>query len=159
MIEEVGNVVELKGKHLAVVHGEKGSFCKHCASMENCRIGDDNRSMLVEAHNPIGASVGDRVKIITSSRSFLQSSFILYIVPLLALVLGAILGNLIGQRLDTPLDPDLFSAIFGTTFLVGSFFVIRVGSRAIPRENYLPRIAEILPEEEVFVKDLKKNGH
>ncbi len=159
MIEEIGSVVELKGKHLAVVLCEKGSFCKHCASMENCRIGDDNRSMLVEAHNPLGASVGDRVKIVTSSRSFLQSSFILYIVPLLALVVGAILGHTVGQRLVDGPDPDLLSAIVGVVFLVGSFFVIRIGSRALPKENYLPRIAEILSEEEAFVRDLEKNGN
>jgi sigma-E factor negative regulatory protein RseC len=127
--------------------------------MENCKVGDDNRSMLVEAHNPLGAAVGDRVRIITSSKSFLQSSFILYIVPLLALVIGALLGNFAGQRLKIGPDPDLLSAIVGVVFLISSFFVIRFASRSLPRENYLPRIAEILSEEEAFAIDLEKNGN
>jgi sigma-E factor negative regulatory protein RseC len=148
MIEEYGTVVELKGKGTAVVVCEKGSFCKNCASMEACRLGDDNRSMLVDAHNPLGAQVGDKVKIVTSSKSFLQSSFILYIVPLIALVIGAAIGHGIGERLEAGVDPNLLSAIFGIAFLVGSFLIIRVGSRAIPREAFMPRIAEIVREEE-----------
>jgi sigma-E factor negative regulatory protein RseC len=148
MIEEYGTVVELKGKQTAVVVCEKGSFCKNCASMEACRLGDDNRSMLVDAHNPLGARVGDKVKVVTSSKSFLQSSFILYIVPLIALVIGAAIGHVLGERLETGVDPNLLSAIFGIAFLVGSFLVIRVGSQAIPREAFMPRIAEIIRDEE-----------
>ena len=88
MIEENGSIVELKGKQIAVVLCEKQSFCAHCASMESCQVGNDNRSRLVEAHNQLGAQVGDRVKLATSTRSFLQSSFILYIVPLLPCLSG-----------------------------------------------------------------------
>jgi sigma-E factor negative regulatory protein RseC len=148
MIEEYGTVVELKGKQTAVVVCEKNSFCKNCASMEACRLGDDNRSMLVDAHNLLGAKVGDKVKVVTSSKSFLQSSFILYIVPLIALVIGAAIGHGLGERLETGADPNLLSVIFGLAFLVGAFLIIRVGSRAIPREAFMPRIAEIVRDEE-----------
>jgi sigma-E factor negative regulatory protein RseC len=148
MIEEYGTVVELKGKHTAVVVAEKGSFCKNCASMEACRLGDDNRSMLIDAHNQLGAQVGDKVKVVTSSKSFLQSSFILYIVPLLALVAGAALGQVLGERLQVGADPNLLAAIFGIAFLVGAFLIIRVGSRAIPHGAFMPRIAEIVRDEE-----------
>jgi len=147
MLEEIGSVVELKGKETAVVLCQRSSFCKHCASMQSCQMADDNRSMLVEALNPLGAAVGDRVRLVTSSRSFLQSSFLLYIVPLIALVVGAVVGYQVGVRFSGGPDPNLLSAIIGTTFLVGSFFVIRVGSRAIPKEAYMPHIAEILEEE------------
>lgn len=157
MIDETGSVIELKGKHIAVVLCQKSSFCRNCASMEQCRVGDDNRSMLVEAHNTIGARVGDKVRVVTSSKSFLQSSFILYIVPLISLVVGAIVGQLLGERLENGPNPDLLSAIFGTAFLVGAFLTIRVGTRAVPRENFMPRITEILPEETVLTTELQ-NG-
>ncbi|MBE0599147.1 MAG: SoxR reducing system RseC family protein [Desulfuromonadales bacterium] len=158
MIDETGSVIELKGKHVAVVLCQKSSFCKNCASMEQCRVGDDNRSMLVDAHNTIGARVGDRVRVVTSSKSFLKSSFILYIVPLIALVVGGIVGQLLGERLESGPNPDLLSAILGTAFLIGAFLTIRVGTRALPRENYMPRITEILAEESVFADELKKHG-
>jgi sigma-E factor negative regulatory protein RseC len=55
-------------------------------------------------------------------------------------------------------DPNLLAALIGTAFLVGSFFVIRIGSRAIPKEAFMPRIAEILSADEALQEDLK-HGH
>jgi sigma-E factor negative regulatory protein RseC len=158
MIEEYGSVVELKGKMTAVVLAQKSSFCKNCASMQSCQVGDDNRSMLVEAHNLIGAEVGHKVRLVTSTKSFLQSSFLLYIVPLIALIVGAVAGHLIGESMAAGPDPNLLAALIGTAFLVGSFFVIRIGSRAIPREAFMPRIVEVLSEDEALQEDLQ-NGH
>jgi len=158
MLEEYGNVVELKGKEVAVVLCQKGSFCKNCASMQSCHVSDDNRSMLVEALNVIGANVGDKVRLVTSSKSFLQSSFLLYIVPLIALVVGAVAGYAVGSRMTAGPDPNLLAAILGTAFLVGSFFVIRIGSRAIPKEAFMPRIVAVLTDEEALQEDLP-HGH
>jgi sigma-E factor negative regulatory protein RseC len=156
MVEEYGNIVELKGKEIAVVLCEKSSFCKNCASMESCQVGDDNRSKLVEALNMLGADVGDRVKLVVSTKTFLQSSFLLYIVPLIALVFGGALGQWLGGVLQGGPDANLLSAILGTAFLVGSFFVIRVGSRAIPKETYMPRIVAVVSEDDIFADELKK---
>ncbi len=147
MIEEYGTVVELKGKAVASVLCKKSSMCEHCASAGLCHMGDDSRSMVVEAHNTLGAEVGDKVKIVTSTKSFLQSSFLLYIVPIIGLVIGAIAGQLIGEFFDLKLNHSLLSAIIGTAFMAGSFMIIRVGSQAIPREAFMPRIVEILHEE------------
>ncbi len=147
MIEEVGTIVELKSKSVAAVLCKKSSMCEHCASAGLCHMGDDNRSMQVEALNQLGAEVGDRVRLVTSTRSFLQSSFILYIVPLVALVIGAAAGELIGLYVTVGIDPNLLAALIGSAFFAGSFLIIRVGSRAIPRETYMPRIVEIIREE------------
>ena len=147
MIEEIGTVVELKGKRTAVVMCQKSSLCEHCATNGNCALGDDDKTRLVEAQNLLGATVGDQVRIATTTKSFLQSSFLLYIVPLIALVVGAIVGKLVGENLSTGLDPNLLSAIFGVFFMVGSFVLLRVGSSALAQENYMPKIVEILREE------------
>ncbi len=147
MIEEVGTIVELKSKAIAMVLCTKSSMCVHCVSAGLCQMGDDNRSMQVEALNPLGAQVGDRVRIVTSTRSFLQSSFILYIVPLIALVIGAAVGEMIGRHGTFEIESNLLAALTGSAFLAGSLLLIRVGSRAIPRETYMPRISEIIREE------------
>lgn len=146
MIEEIGTVVELGSKRTARVLCQKSSLCHHCASSGACSLGDDDRSRVVEVANPLGAKVGDRVRIVTSTRMFLQSSFILYIVPLLALVVGAVAGKLVGESLIDNLDPNLLSAIFGVFFLCGSLVLIRVGTRALAQEVYRPRISEILSD-------------
>lgn len=148
MIEEAGTVVELKGKHTALVMCKKSSLCENCATSGSCAMGDDSKTRLVEVQNFLDADVGDRVCIATTTKSFLQSSFLIYIVPLIALVIGAAAGKLVGERLDTGLDPNLLSAIFGVFFMIGSFILLRVGTSALARESYMPKIVAILEDED-----------
>ena len=147
MIEEVGTVVELKGKHTAVVMCQKSSLCENCATSGACTMGDDDRTRLIDVQNSLGATVGEQVRIATTTKSFLQSSFLIYIVPLIALVIGAIVGKLVGENLVTGLDPNLLSAVFGVFFMIGSFVILRVGSSALEPESYMPKIIEILRED------------
>lgn len=148
MIEEVGTVVELKGKHTAVVMCQKSSLCENCATNGHCVLGDDDKTRFIDAQNSLGASVGENVRIATSTKSFLQSSFLLYIVPLIALVIGAVVGKLTGENLATGLDPNLLSAVFGVFFMIGSFVILRVGSTALDQESYMPKIVAIIIDEE-----------
>jgi sigma-E factor negative regulatory protein RseC len=147
MIEEVGTVVELKSKLVAVVMCTKSSLCENCATNGNCALGDDGNTRLVEVQNPVNAEVGEQVRIATTTKSFLQSSFLLYIVPLIALVVGAITGKLVGENVSTGLDPNLLSAVFGVFFMAGSFVILRVGSSVLNKESYMPKIIEILKED------------
>lgn len=148
MIEEVGTVVELKGKSKAVVMCQKSSLCENCATNGSCAIGDDSKTRLIEVQNFLNASVGDHVRIATTTKSFLQSSFLLYIVPLIALVVGAVIGKFVGDNMETGLDPNLLSAVFGVFFMIGSFVTLRVGSKALVAESYMPKIVAILKDEE-----------
>lgn len=147
MMEEAGTVIELKPNQIAVVRCQKGSACQHCVSKSSCLSGEQTGTMQVDAHNPLNAKVGDRVRLVTSSRVFLRSSFILYIVPLIALVVGAVAGQQIGERIPNGPDPNLLAAMIGCAFLVGAFLTIRVGTRALPPEDYMPSIIEILSPE------------
>lgn len=158
MIEEHGTIVELKGKQIAVVLCKRNSACEHCASSGACQIGDDSESMLVEALNQVGAQTGDRVKIVTSTRHFLQSSFILYIVPIIGLLIGALFGQAIGELTAVNIDPSLLSALLGAAFLAGSFLCIKIGTRALKREIFMPRIVEIQAQADTQAEALQ-HGH
>lgn len=158
MIAEYGTIVELKGKQTAVVLCQRNSACDHCPSSGSCQIGDDSESMLVEALNPIGAQIGDRVKVVTSTKHFLQSSFILYILPIIGLLIGALIGQGIGEMTDIGIDPSLLSAILGVAFLAGTFLSIKIGTRALKRELFMPRIVEIQAQAETQA-DALQHGH
>ena len=147
MIEEIGTVVELKSKLNAVVMCQKSSLCENCATNGHCTLGDDDKTRLIEVQNSLGATVGEQVRIATTTKSFLQSSFLLYIVPLIALVIGAVVGKLIGENMTVGLKPDLLSAVFGVFFMAGSFVILRVGTSVLLKENYMPKIIEILRED------------
>jgi len=147
MIEEYGTVLETREDRTALVCCSKSSLCEHCSSSGSCGMGSDSGERMILAGNALGAQVGDRVRLSVSTRTFLQSSFTVYIVPLIALVIGAAAGQLIGERLADGPDPNLLAAILGCAFLVGAFLVIRVGSRALPDERYRPQITAIIPPE------------
>lgn len=149
MIEEQGTVIELKSKTTAVVMCKKSSLCENCTTKGSCIIGEDEHTRLIEVKNDLGAEIGDLVRIATSTRSFLQSSFLLYIVPLIALVIGAIVGKTLGEKLIDDLDPNLLSAIFGVFFMIGSFVILRVGSSALQEDVYMPKVVAILKDDEM----------
>ncbi len=159
MIVEYGTIVELKGRQIAVVLCQKQSACKHCPSSGACQIGDDGKSMLVESFNQIGAQVGDRVKVVTSTKHFLQSSFVLYILPVIGLLIGAISGQLIAEYTQVAVDPQLLSALIGVAFMVGTFLSIRVGTRALKREIFMPKIIGLQPEPDTQANELLKNEY
>ncbi|WP_303720966.1 SoxR reducing system RseC family protein [Malonomonas rubra] len=143
MIEEVGTVVELKAPEIAVVQCKRNSACDHCPSSSVCKMGDDGEVMLVDAFNGVGAKVGDRVRIVTSTKHFLQSSFMLYIVPIIGLLIGALIGQNIGDRGTLGIEPSLFSALLGVTFLIVTFLGIRFVTRKLKREAFMPHIVNI----------------
>ena len=143
MIEESGTVVELKDQQIAVVQCQRNSACDHCPSSGVCKTGDNSETMLVDVFNGVGANVGDQVKIVTSTKHFLQSSFMLYIVPIVGLLVGALLGQTIGERGGLGSDPSLLSALLAVIFLVVTFLVIRVVTRKLKREAFMPRIVTI----------------
>lgn len=148
MMEETGIIVEIKVPGIATVLCRRGSMCDHCASADACRLGNDKESMLVDAMNPLGAEVGQRVKVAVSTKGFLKSSFLLYIVPLIALVIGGALGQVLGNRLVTGPDPNLLAALLGSSFLVVSLLLIKFAARALSKESYMPQIIAIIEEEE-----------
>jgi len=143
MIEEYGTIVELKGKQVAVVLCKRHSACDHCPSSGACQLGSDSESMLVEAFNQIGAEVSDRVKVVTSTKHFLQSSFMLYIVPIIGLLIGAFIGQALAEVADLGIDPSLLSAILGVAFLAATFLIIKLSTQVLKREIFMPRIVEI----------------
>uniref|UniRef100_UPI00405752B5 SoxR reducing system RseC family protein n=1 Tax=Candidatus Electrothrix sp. TaxID=2170559 RepID=UPI00405752B5 len=140
MIEEVGTVVELKEQRIAVVMCKRNSACEHCPSTVSCSMGDGGETMLVDAINTIRAQVGDQVKVVASTKHFLQSSFMLYIVPIIGLLIGALIGEGIGVKADVGIDPSLMSALMSVAFLVVTFLLIRLATMRLKREAFMPRI-------------------
>lgn len=147
MIEEVGTVVEVRAPGVVVVRCEKHSMCGHCASSSLCQLGSDGQARLVEAGNPLGAAVGEQVRVAVSTRAFLQSALVLYGVPLLGLLLGAVGGNFIGPQLYPGAAADLCAAASAMALLAASFAMIRLLSRRLPAEAFRPQIVAILDED------------
>jgi sigma-E factor negative regulatory protein RseC len=158
VIEEYGTVVELKQDLVAVVKCVRNSACDHCPSSGACKMGDDSETMLVETYNAIGAQNGDLVKIATSTKHFLQSSFMLYIVPIIGLLIGAFVGQIIAEMSGWEIDPSLFSALTAVAFLILTFLGIRILTRNLNREVFMPRIVELQSQADKHAETVKY-GH
>lgn len=79
-MEQIGEVVELRGKK-ALVRIQRTSSCGENCSQ--CEGGCKPTSSVIEATNGIAAKVGDTVKIQMNSLAFMTLAFIGYILPII----------------------------------------------------------------------------
>jgi sigma-E factor negative regulatory protein RseC len=95
MITETGRVTQVvDGK--AVIEIERSSACTKCHA--GCaHSGEETRMMLVEARDPIGVHIDQSVQVAIQNESVLRASFVVYVVPLCALIIGVLLGEYLGK--------------------------------------------------------------
>src|SRR6056297_643926 len=70
------------------------SACSHCD--EKCMLADDSHEMEemeVLVNDPIGAEVGSMVELEMGAKPILFSAFVVYLVPLIALIGGYFIGS------------------------------------------------------------------
>ena len=82
-MEQIGEVVELKGKRALIRiyrTSSCGENCAHCSG--ECKP----TATMIEATNGLSAKVGDTVKLQMNSGSFLLLAFIGYILPILVCI-------------------------------------------------------------------------
>ncbi|MEE9543780.1 MAG: SoxR reducing system RseC family protein [Thermodesulfobacteriota bacterium] len=145
MIEEQGTIIETRND-IAFISVEKGSECDSCGSKALCKPGEGvDKSMVVEARNPIGAHVGERVLFTVGAATVLRAGMMLYLVPLLSFIAGVVVGQVLGPELMPDSNLDLVSAVLGFVFVALSFAGLRIyGKRAETSETYRPAIVRII---------------
>jgi sigma-E factor negative regulatory protein RseC len=141
-IREEG-IVESISQGKAVVRIQKGGQCASCSSREGCGVSGGG-DMQIDVANELGAKVGDRVEISLPSRSLMKLAFLIYFLPVLALILGAYLGDLIGnQVLHT--DSDIVPVVCGGMAMATAFLGLRLLDRRLhATSDYRPRMTRIL---------------
>jgi len=146
MLTETG-VVEKASPETAVVLVERSSACEHCRSRGACET-FSGRTMRVEVENELGAAEGDRVEISVPAASVLKLSFLVYLVPVAALVAGAYVGELWAEGVVE--DPTPYALVAGVLAMVGAFLLVRRFERSAsrPSSDYLPRMSRVLPASE-----------
>ncbi|MCX7794996.1 MAG: SoxR reducing system RseC family protein [bacterium] len=124
--ETSGRVIRIEGDfvEIAIPRSER---CKSCGI---CPFGKDDTVLLrIQMSTPV--KIGDRVKIRTEDKYIILSAFILYIVPVIALLMGYILGG-------TFFSLEIFKIISGFLFMGISFWVNRI----IDKKLRFPQIVE-----------------
>lgn len=146
MMEEEGSVVKLENGY-AIVQTEKGSACSGCGSKASCHAmgGNDGKIMEMRAVNEINAKAGDRVIIAIDSVVLLKSSFLVYIVPLVIMIVGGVMGDSYAREHMPASDPDLVAGATGIICLIISFLGIKLWSKGLEQKaQYRPKIIRIV---------------
>jgi sigma-E factor negative regulatory protein RseC len=153
MGKEEGTIVRVEGPKAWVVV-RRSSACNHCGSKESCVSLEGGKSMESEVLNPLSGQVGDRVILKIPTGSVLKLSFLVYVFPILAFILGAVYGVKFGK--EHGMDPDLVSFLMGFSTSIVSFFVLKLIERMLmKKKEYIPEIERIIIGKE---RELKKSG-
>jgi len=137
---EHGIVIKL-GTDTAWVRATKSSACEGCASKDSCTaVGED---MEVEALNVAGAGVGDRIVLSFATSPLLKATFLIYVVPILCMIIGAVIGLQLAPAVG--MDPSAGSAVSGFLFFFVSVIFIKFrANKMAEKEEYRPKITRIL---------------
>ncbi len=132
-LRTVGTVTEINGG-MAKCAFKRSKACGDCHACVS--FGTDEAE--TELENTLGAKVGDRVSIELHQGSVFKAGFILYGVPLIALLAGVLVGSFIS---------DLFTALFGIGFAAIALVVIRLLEPKFRKMGeFAPRMIEIVAE-------------
>ncbi|MEO5339892.1 MAG: SoxR reducing system RseC family protein [Magnetococcus sp. MYC-9] len=122
MMQEEGVVVALDGEY-ALVANQRKSSCGGCRAESSCgSISGDlgKKSVGIRARNPLQAAVGERVILEISESHLLRASFLVYGVPIMALILVGMLGRSLALAWGVG-DSESVGALSGLAALVLSF--------------------------------------
>ena len=128
MLVETGRVTKVENDKV-IVEVEKNSGCAECHVGCACDI--DKSIRLLEANNPLGADVDQFVQVSIPNDSVLRASFVVYIIPLVALIAGTLLGRYFGARAGVK---DIFEIFTGFACLGLSFLFVRYYNNIFKRE-------------------------
>lgn len=143
-MKEIGRVLDNKNKFSLVEVG--GSYCESCISKEKCFFHRE-REKIVEAENKLNAKPGDLVLLDIPSKKYIFITFIIYLIPIISMFIGALLGEYFFKGVYFK-GENISSIIFGFLFLLISISIIKVfGKRIFLR----PRIEDIVDED--FLKN------
>ena len=139
---ETGKVISINGD-IARVLIARHTACGDCGA---CQVGKDNLNMVLTTENTIDAQLGDDVQIELNTENFLFASFILYGIPLLALILGISSGYYLFKKLGYEDGiTQLVAFVSGIVLLAMSYLMIKNNEPKIEKMKiFKPRLIKVI---------------
>ena len=103
-----------------------------------------NRDMLIEVNNDLNAGAGDLVEVSVPEGTVLKLSVLIYLVPVIALLIGAFTGGLIAKPLE--MNSPLTSIIMGGLLMGIVYYGLKRFEKAKRSgdNQYYPRMTRII---------------
>ncbi|RBW43086.1 transcriptional regulator [Psychromonas sp. B3M02] len=103
MLKETGRIIEIteiNGEKSVTVECISKSACKSCSSNDNCGVGVVAKGISDKSHHismpyKEGMEVNKQIELLVNNKDIVQSSLVVYIIPLILFVVTCIISNLI----------------------------------------------------------------
>ncbi|MHC1748533.1 MAG: SoxR reducing system RseC family protein [Cellulosilyticaceae bacterium] len=137
----IGRVSSIKGE-IATVIIERQDMCGECHA---CEITGEKKNCAIQCSNDSKGEVGDTVEIELEKSLFLRATFIMYGIPLAALVIGLALGSGIANYFNGAYK-EMIMIVVGIICMAITFIVIKTKDKKKKYEALLPRIIKVIKE-------------
>ncbi|VAW87883.1 hypothetical protein MNBD_GAMMA16-638 [hydrothermal vent metagenome] len=147
MLTEQGAVIAVNDE-MAWVETQRASVCQVCSANKACGSAVLSKVLgvkrtRVKAINKMQAKVGDQVTLGLNESALVKGAFLLYAVPLIALIVFAVIGDGLGRYFQMG-EGDLLAVLFaGLGFFLSVSWLRRYAKSLSCREQYQPVIVSI----------------
>lgn len=136
MEEQQGIVIATNGQ-MAKVKASRHNDC------ENCGACPGNSAMVLDMLNPLGAKPGQRVAFEIQQTNMLKAAFVVYVLPLIAMFVGALAGSYLAGHLHySALPCEVAGGIIA--FILAVLYIKYFDSSAKSKDEMRPTIVRIL---------------
>lgn len=142
-MEEIGIVKSVNGRTARVLMSRRNSCCESCEK-ESCDMPEGG--VETEAINAAGARVGQKVKVVMKSFTYIKGALIIYVLPIAALIGGAILGKMYLPDMLGWADSDLSAALTGFIAFFASLVIVKVLSSRMDKKLEYQSVIESIME-------------
>jgi len=136
-MEEIGVVKSVNGVTAKVVI-KKTSACDHCIK-DHCDM--EGTNFEVEAINAARAEVGQTVKVVMKTQTYIKGAFLLYILPVLSLFVGAIFGAIYLPEAFS-MGQETAAVMGGFLMMFLSFVIIKIVSKKMEKKTQYQSVIE-----------------
>lgn len=141
-----GYIVEIVDSVTAKLKLKRHSACASCGK---CATTSEEKDIIVEVDNTIGAKVGDRVEVNMESVNVLKAAFIAYTIPLVALLLGTVGTFYFLKVTSITKNIEIISGLVGLIFTFTSFLILKKNDKKFrDSKEYIPIVTRIIVSSE-----------
>lgn len=141
-----GYIVEIVDSVTAKLKLKRHSACASCGK---CATTSEEKDIIVEVDNTIGAKVGDRVEDNMESVNVLKAAFIAYTIPLVALLLGTVGTFYFLKVTSITKNIEIISGLVGLIFTFISFLILKKNDKKFrDSKEYIPIVTRIIVSSE-----------
>lgn len=150
-MDHFGQVMELKEQSKAIVKVRPNLSCSNCGRCGGF-FGDPekDRDRLVEVYNPVGAAKGQLVRLEAKDAEMLLAAFLLYLLPLAALLAGLFAGRNIALVRGLTGSADMWGLGLGLILMAATFLMLRLQEKRLAKgKRFKAVIAAVVSEDEI----------